>query len=131
MTCECGNSYAYGHYDNRSVQCPYCGKVVPVRAKLLVNKNQIILEPGKSIYTTHLDKYSSDYNRMIGKVIRNKNKNNPSIWGIKLRLEHDIEVMDKSGLVKKITKESGVIPIVANLKIQFDDATVGEIKKID
>ena len=80
---------------------------------------------GKMIYKFHLDKYSSEYNKVVGMVI--VNKNNPSLWGIKFKLENDIQVKDKDENVKEIDK-NGVVPIVNNLKIKFSDECVAEIK---
>ena len=44
------------------------------------------------------------------------NKNNPSLWGIKLRLEHEIKVEDSLGKTMIIAKD-GVIPLINKLKI--------------
>ena len=61
----------------------------------------------------------------VGKVV--VNKNNPSLWGIKLALDNAVEIKDTSGNVKTIAG-NGVVPIIRNLKIKFDENTVGEIK---
>ena len=55
------------------------------------------------------------------------NKNNPSLWGIKFKLENNIQIKDKDENVKEIDK-NGVVPIVNNLKIKFSDECVAEIK---
>ena len=85
----------------------------------------LVLEPGKRLYSSHVDKYSSEYNKSVGMVI--VNKNNPSLWGIRLALLNEVEVQDGTGNVKTIAG-TGVIPIVKNLKITFDDHTKGEIR---
>ena len=61
----------------------------------------------------------------MGKVV--VNKNNPSLWGIKLALENDVEIKDCKGNEKVVAKD-GVIPIVRNLKIRFKENLIGEIK---
>ena len=55
------------------------------------------------------------------------NKNNPALWGIKLSLLNDVEIKDSEGNVKTISG-TGVIPIVKNLKIKFNENTIGEIR---
>ena len=72
-----------------------------------------------------MDKYSSDYNTPVGLVVRNKN--NPSLWGIKLNVPTDVQIKDEQGTIKDL-KGDGVIPIVNNLKERFSDASIGEIK---
>ena len=89
-----------------------------------IGKSKVLLEPNKYIYEIHIDKYSSNYNTPIGKVI--VNKNNPSLWGIMLNIDHDVLIKDKEGK-EKVIKGNGVIPIVNGLKIKFNDNTIGEI----
>ena len=72
-----------------------------------------------------MDKYSSLYNNAVGVVV--SNKNNPSLWGIKLALDSKVEIKDQDGNVKEIDG-SGVIPIVKNLKIKFSNNMIGEIR---
>ena len=55
------------------------------------------------------------------------NKNNPALWGIKLALLDEVEIKDATGNVKRIAG-TGVIPIVKNLKIKFNENTIGEIR---
>ena len=85
----------------------------------------IVLEMSKRVYKSHIDKYSSEYNKSIGIVV--SNKNNPSLWGIKLALLNEVEIKDSEGNVKTISG-TGVIPIVKNLKIKFNENTIGEIR---
>ena len=90
-----------------------------------LGKNRIVLEPNKYLYKIHIDKYSNEYNVPIAKVIQNKN--NPSLWGIQLRLDNDVYIKDKDGK-EKIIKKDGVIPIISNLKIKFTKDSITEIK---
>ena len=55
---------------------------------------------------------------MMAKVIASKN--DPSRWGLKLRLDSDVVVIDQTGSSKTIDKD-GVIPLIKNLKICFKD----------
>ena len=55
------------------------------------------------------------------------NKNNLSLWGIRLNISHTIEIKDASGNIKEIP-DTGVIPIINNLEIKFDDNLIGKIK---
>ena len=87
---------------------------------------KIILEPNKYLYLNHLDKYSGEYNTKIAKVITNKN--NPSLWGIKLNLKEDVKVIDSMNKEKVIPKD-GVIPIINNLTIEFNVDTKATIKR--
>jgi hypothetical protein len=61
----------------------------------------------------------------MGKVVASKK--NPGLWGIKLALDSDVEIKDASGKVKTV-EANGVIPIIRNLKIKFNDNTIGEIR---
>ena len=61
----------------------------------------------------------------MGRVV--SNKSNPSLWGIKLALDTDVEIEDTAGKTKTVAKD-GVIPIIRNLKIKFGDKTMGEIR---
>lgn len=128
ITCECGEEYIYG-FNEKKVhdKCPYCKKETRRFTYIQIGKNKVLLEPNKFLYQFHIDKYSSEYNKQIAKVIQNKN--NPSLWGLKLNLENDVYIKDKEGNEKTISKD-GVIPLVSNLKIQFSEDTVAEIKAI-
>ena len=125
LTCECGEEYYYGFYEKKQNRnCPICHKDTKTFCYLHLGKNKIALEPGKFLYKTHLDKYSGQYNVPVAMVVRSKS--NPSIWGIKLRLDNDVEVKDTSGNIKSIAKD-GVIPIINNLKIKFLENVVAQI----
>ena len=125
LTCPCGEEYIYGLYEKkRNAKCPSCQKPTKRICCLHIGKSRIMLEPGKYVYATHLDKYSSDYNVPVAKVI--VNKNNPSLWGIKLNLSDTVPVKDAMGTIKEIPG-NGVIPIVNNLKIRFGDSAIAEI----
>lgn len=125
LTCSCGNEYIYGFEEIRLNEvCPICHKQTKRFCYLSVGKHSIALEPNKSIYEFHLDKYSSNYNDEVAKVI--VNKNNPGIWGIKLNVKESVEICDLSGL-RKIIAPNGVIPIVNNLKIDFNESTLAKI----
>lgn len=128
ITCpKCGYSYIYGFAEKKKyITCPACGSQTKEVSILRVGKSSIVLDLGKMIYESHIDKYSSLYNKPIGKVIANKN--NPSLWGIKLNLEEDIEIKDGFGNIRQIVKD-GVIPIIKDLKIKFDENVIGEIKQ--
>lgn len=127
LTCPiCGYEYIYGFEEKKRYDvCPSCGKPTKDVCVLYLSRNKILLEPEKMIYASHLDKYTSDYKTSVGKVV--VNKNNPSLWGIKLALENDVEIKDCEGNEKVVAKD-GVIPIVRNLKIRFKENLIGEIK---
>ncbi len=125
ISCDCGKEFIYGFFEKKpNTKCPYCKKPTRKFSYLRVGKNKIILEPNKYIYKIHLDKYSGEYTIPVAKVIQNKN--NPSIWGIKLNLDNDVLIKDVAGNEKTILR-NGVIPIVNNLKIKFNDEAIGQI----
>ncbi len=125
ITCDKCNTDFYYDLNSKDDKCPYCGKKIKSFCTIQVGKSIIYLEPGTSLYKFHLDKYSDEYNVEIGKVIQNKN--NPSLWGIRLSLDRDVLIKDMSGTEKSVDK-NGVIPIIDNLKIKFSDSTIGMIK---
>lgn len=127
LTCpNCGYEFIYGFEEKKAYDvCPACGKPRKEICVLHFTKSKVTLEPGKMIYLTHIDKYSSDYLSAVGKVVANKK--NPSVWGIKLAMPNDVEIKDCEGNVKIVAKD-GVIPIVRNLKIKFTPSSIAEIK---
>ena len=126
LTCSCGKMFIYGFdEDSINLSCPYCNNKTKTFCYIQIGKHKVALEPGKRIYQYHIDKYSSEYNNVVGQVI--VNKNNPSLWGIKFKLANDIEIKDKDGVLKNING-NGVVPIVNNLKIKFSDTCIAEIK---
>ena len=127
LTCpHCGYEYIAGFSEKKRYnECPSCGKATKDFCVLSIGRNQVVLDLGKMIYQNHVDKYASEYNVAVGKVV--SNKNNPSLWGIKLQLDSPVEIKDQSDNVKTIDG-NGVIPLVENLKIKFKDNMIGEIK---
>ena len=125
ITCSCGKEYIYGFNEKRyNDKCPSCKQPTRKFCYLHIGKNRILLEPNKLIYEIHIDKYSSNYNLPIGRVI--VNKNNPSLWGIESRLNNDVLIKDKNGKEMTIASNA-VIPIISGLKIKFNDNAIGEI----
>ena len=125
VTCNnCGGSYYYGFYTKLNASCLLCKTPTKKACCLVINRNKILLEPGKSIYKIHLDRGSDEYNTEVGTVI--KNKNNPSLFGIKLNIDHDVLIKDAKGNEMAIDK-NGVIPIIKGLKIKFSDNYIGQI----
>ena len=125
LTCSCGNQFVYGFEEkNINTNCPYCNKETKTFCYLKIGKHQIALEPGKNLYKFHVDKYSGEYNQVVGTVI--VNKNNPGLWGIRLNLDEDVIIQDKNGTQKTVLK-NGVIPIIRNLEIDFGEGLKGEI----
>ena len=125
--CGCGYQYAYGLVE-KSVQeiCPLCkSKGQDEYCVLHIGKSRIVLLPGKKLYSHNLDKYSSSYNAEVGEVIQNKN--NPALWGLRVKVGGDILIKDANGSEKTIAA-GGVIPIVKGLKIKFNETTIGEIR---
>ena len=127
ITCpKCRTEYIMGFAENkRNGACPACGEKTKEVSVLNIGKHNIALEPGKTVNEIHIDKYSSEYSKAVGTVITNKN--NPSLWGIKLSLGEDVEIEDGVGNIRAVAKD-GVIPIVKNLKIKFKENVIGEIK---
>ncbi len=128
MTCPaCGYDMIYGFEEKqKTTTCPACGKPVPNAVWLSVGKRQVVLSPDKKIYEPLLNKYSSQYNKVAGTVIQNKK--NPSLWGIALNTGHETVIRDSAGTQKTI-QAGGVIPIVQNLELDFNNNLKGEIKK--
>ena len=127
ITCPyCGYEYIYGFGEKKETEvCPACGKEKRELCVLHLGKSDITLELGKKVYVTHVDKYASDYLRAIGIVVANKK--NPSVWGIKLANYNDVLIKDADGNERTVAKD-GVIPIVKNLKIKFNENVIGEIR---
>lgn len=127
ISCSCGHDYIYGFNEKKhNDKCPYCKALTRSFCYIQIGKNRILLEPGKYIYKSHLDKYSSEYNTPIAKIVQNKS--NPSLWGIKLNLPNEVVIKDEQG-TEKIIPGNGVIPIITNLKIKFNESAIAQIKK--
>ena len=125
VTCSCGNEYPYGFYEKKpNVKCPQCRTHTKRFCTLIIGKSRILLEPGKCLYSPHVDKYSANYQDPVGKVV--VNKNNPGLWGIKLDLANPVFIKDASGQ-EKIVAPGGVIPIINNLEIKFGEGAIAQI----
>ena len=123
---NCGHEYIAGLAEKKKYDsCPACSSQTKEVCSLHIGRNVILLDLGKKIYSNHLDKYSSQYNYAQGIVVANKK--DPSLWGIKLAVDNDVLIKDAHGNEKTVAKD-GVIPIVRNLKIKFDENTIGEIR---
>jgi hypothetical protein len=126
VRCGCGFEYADGLWEtNRTGLCPACGTQSPDRAILLVGSNKVILDLGKKLYEPHVDKFAANYDIAVANVIASRD--NPNIWGIRNVTAQSFTITDAKG-VKKIIPPNGVIPIVRNITIQFNDDTKGEIR---
>ncbi len=127
MSCPyCQSDYIYGFEEKQPNKiCPYCGKPTKDVCVLHVGRHRIVLDLGKEIFRHHLDKYSDDYCTPVGRVI--SNKNNPSLWGLRLALPQEVVVRDVTGK-EKIFAGNGVILLARNLTIQFNNTTQGEIE---
>lgn len=127
LTCpHCNYGYIYGFAEkNKYAACPSCGRPTKEVCVLHIGKSNIVLDLGKKLYESHIDKYSSEYGKEVGVVIANKN--NPSLWGIKLNLGGEVEITDSVGNTKTVSS-NGVIPIIKNLTIKFNNNVIGEIK---
>ena len=127
-TCSaCDYEYIYGFEEKqKTAVCPSCGKPVRELCYLSIGRHRVSLEPGKKLYAPHIDKYSPQYNREIGEVIQSKK--DPSHWGIRMNIEEELTIQDSAG-TKKTISIGGVIPIIRDLTIQFNENTKGEIKQ--
>ncbi len=122
---DCGREYIAGLGEKkRNTTCPHCGKPTKEICFLTVGKNCIALDIGKEIFATHIDKYSSEYDKAVGRV--EANPRHAGIWGIRISGIGDITVRDRAGTEKQI-RDGGIIPIVRGLKIKFNEKTIGEI----
>ena len=122
---QCGYEYIVGYSEKKRYECcPVCNTPTKEFCSLSVNRNKIALDLGKTVYAPHVDKYSAEYLLPVGKVIASKK--NPGLWGIKLALDHPVDIKDSTGQVKTVSGD-GVIPIIRDLKIKFSDAVIGEI----
>ena len=87
----CGYEYVVGYSEKKRYECcPSCNTPVKELCTLTVNRVNIALELGKTLYAPHADKFSSDYLTPVGKVIASKK--NPGLWGIKLALDSDVVI---------------------------------------
>ena len=91
---------------------------------LRIGKNPIVLQKGKELFETHLNRFSSGYNTAVGQII--ENSNHPGLYGIRMNAGRKTQIRDSAG-ASRIIPDGGVIPIVNNLKIQFNRDTEGEI----
>ena len=126
ITCkDCGYEYIAGFGEKKRFDtCPACNAPTKDFCTLHVGRSAIALDLGKEIFLPHVDKYSSEYLQPIGRVVANKT--NPSVWGIKLALDGECEIADRSGTQKTI-REHGVIPILRALKIKFPNGAQAEL----
>lgn len=126
VTCfDCEHQFALGLSEKQLAKvCPLCGKKTGSVCILNIGRQRVVLQPQKKVYETHLNKYSDAYNEQAAEVV--SNKNNPSFWGIRLRGDISAVVSDCQGVVRKVAA-GGVIPIIKDLQIEFNDQTKGQI----
>ena len=74
-----------------------------------------------------VDKLSSAFKNFRSKGKLTESDVKTGMREIKLALLDDVEIKDSEGNVKTISG-TGVIPIVKNLKIKFNENTIGEIR---
>lgn len=123
---RCGKEYILGLGEKKPQDvCPFCGKPTKEICCLKMGKATIALDLDKELFETHVDKYSSNYNRVIGRVVANPK--HPEIWGIRTDGVGDVMVQDQSG-IQRLVPDGGIIPIVRGLKIKLNQNMIGEIE---
>ena len=128
ITCPfCGYEYIYGFEEKqKTANCPSCGNQARNLCYLSIGRHRVVLEPGKKLYAPHIDKYSSQYNQAVGEIIQSKK--DPTRWGIRMNTQQELIIEDSAG-TKKVIPIGGVIPIIRDLTIKFNENTKGEIKQ--
>lgn len=122
----CGKEYILGLAEKKKNDiCPFCRKPTKDVCLFHIGKNHIALDLGKTLSEVHLNKYSSEYNKPIARVVANPSR--PTLWGIRFDGVGDITIEDETG-AKKIIPDGKVVPIVRNLRLGFQNNMTGEIK---
>jgi predicted Zn finger-like uncharacterized protein len=115
------NQYKSG----KKIKCPSCKHTFSYPLHLLLGNYKIPLFPNVKLYACHTRGYNDDYSAVTGEVVMNKN--DPAIWGIK-NLSGDSWFMTPENGEGKNIENNSVVPIAANLNIQFKETT-GKIIK--
>jgi len=122
---SCKNDILLNHHPKgQTVKCA-CGSSYSYPLHLELEKYNVPLFPGVKLYACHTRGNSDDYATITGEVIMNKN--NPSLWGIK-NLSGDSWFMTPENGEGKNIENASVVPIAANLNVQFKEIT-GKIIK--
>ena len=105
--------------------CIHCQAKAPERSILKVDEQYFVIEKGKFIYESFIDKYSVAHQKKHGVVIQNNL--NKHVLGIKNVSSSEWEIEDQEGTMKKIGFNK-TAPLVRGLSITFFDRNKGQIR---
>ncbi|MCV2231504.1 hypothetical protein N7548_01505 [Acholeplasma manati] len=108
--------------------CPKCKLNHEILGKLTINNHLIYLDSNKEIYQTHIDKTSSEYGKVVGRVV--ENKNNPNLKGFKNQSDREWKITDINGMSKIIPPEGVFRLDIKQLTIDFGEGITGEFQSI-
>lgn len=122
----CGTEYILGLSEKKpNDTCPHCHRPTKEVCMLSIDRRRIALDLGCEITEAHIDKYSPEYNKVVGRVIANPVR--PSLWGIRLDGVGDIVIRDSAG-AERIVTDGGVVPVVRELELKFQNNRTAIIK---
>lgn len=118
MLCPiCGSEHMIYKFEKGKEMKFGCGHSFSYPRILKSKGFEIALFPGQKIRACHISMKSDDFKKIEGEVIMNKN--NPALWGIK-NVGDAVWTFIAGGEAKTVGKNS-VLPIAANMEIQFND----------
>ena len=122
----CGTEYILGLSEKKpNDTCPHCHRPTKEVCMLSIDRRRIALDLGSEITEAHIDKYSPEYNKVVGRVVANPAR--PSLWGIRFDGVGDIVIRDASG-AERIVTDGGVVPVVRELELKFQNNRTAIIK---
>ena len=99
----------------QNLHCWHCNSVIPIPAKLVINKKKILITPNTKIFSHYLfDDY--DIETVVAEVVRNPK--NPKIWGLKNKTDENWTYLQKNGTSLTVTKDKSAT-IAHEAKINF------------
>lgn len=123
VQCSCGGETFIDAVAAEST-CVNCGKKLGKPLMLSVGRNRVAMFPGQKTYSCHTKESSDDFRAATGEVIRNKN--NPSLWGLR-NLSPDVWYMTMPDGSQKDVKSGEVVPILKGVAVTFAGGVKGEM----
>lgn len=123
VKCSCGGETFIDILEPVS-KCINCGNEIKRNFILKVKKYNLVLSPGKNLYSCHVIYDSDDFREKKGEVVESKLNNN--ILGIKNNSKMLWKAILPNG-ISKIYSEGQVIKLGKGLKIDFGNGNIGEI----
>lgn len=121
--CSCGGE-TFIDVTQPTCKCINCGKDIQRPMILKVKKYNVVMQPGKLVYSCHVVHFSDNFKEAKGEVI--SSRQDPSLVGLKNNSDFNWTAILPNG-TSKAYSNGQVIKLGRGLKINFGNGNEGEI----